>query len=320
MSLRDEHLRHALQHAPDCELAPDAAVRKNVLNYAAKLAGPKPETWFKRLINILDGWRVTNWQLAGMSSVAVALLVMVMVREQVPDETIWQASPPKEVAQSKTVTPAASAPEQDKLATRQDEPARELGTAAVASVEKAPAHAESMQAKAKSSLATDAVSQKKLAEKTEIASAAPVLADKANVAVVEDKAPLASAMASAPEVGSKQVLSKAAPASAPAISGIMVYVDPIAQALAKEGGVAMAKKDIEAGNLRMLKIIAAQECTKTGQHESGKQESSVDVLTSYQIAEVEVCATDDKASSELLHREVDTYNQIMLHWYQTHKN
>jgi hypothetical protein len=318
LSLHDEHLRQALQHAPDGELAPDAAVRKNVLNYAAKVAGPKPETWFKRLINILDGWRVTNWQLAGMSSVAVALLVMVMVHEQVPDDAIWVKSEVKDVAQSKVVTPAASALEQDKLETRQDEPARGLDAAA-ASAEKAPVSAEGMQAKAKSSLPADAIASKKLAEKTEAASVVPESADINNVAVTT-KTPEVVITASAPEVGSKQVLSKAAPASAPAVSGMAANVDPIAETLAKEGSIAMAKKDIEAGNLRMLKIIEAQECTKTGQHESGKQESSVDALTNYQIAEIEVCATDDKVSRELLHREVDTYNQTMLHWYQTHKD
>jgi len=318
LSLHDEHLRQALQHAPDGELAPDDAVRKNVLNYAAKAVKPKRETWFKRLINILDGWRVTNWQLAGMSSFAVALLVMVMVREQVPDDAIWAKSEVKDVAQSKAVKPVASVPEQDKLETRQDEPARELD-AASASAEKAPVRAEGMQAKAKSSLPADAIASKKLAEKTEAASVVPELADINNVAVAT-KAPEVVITASAPEVGSKPVLSKAAPASAPAVSGMAANVDPIAETLAKEGSIAMAKKDIEAGNLRMLKIIEAQECNKTRQHESGKQESSVDVLTNYQIAKIDFCATDDKASSELLHREVDTYNQIMLHWYQTHKN
>ncbi len=319
MSLRDEHLRQALQHAPDSELAPDDAVRKNVLNYATKVVGPKPETWLKRCLNALDGWRVANWQLAGISSFAVALLVMVMVREQVPDGAIWVKSEVKDVAQSKAVTPAASASEQDKLETRQEEPARELDAAA-ASAEKAPVRAEGMQAKAKRSLSTDLVAQKKLAGKTEVASVVSELADKNNVAVTAARVPEAAVTASAPEVGSKQVLSKAAPASAPAVSGMAANVDPIAETLAKEGSIAMAKKDIEAGNLRMLKIIEAQECTKTGQHESGKQESSVDALTNYQIAEIEVCATDDKVSRELLHREVDTYNQTMLHWYQTHKD
>ncbi len=307
MSLRDEHLQQALRHAPDQALAPSRKVRENVLGYAASAVKPKPANWLKRCLNTFDAWRVASWQVAGMGAIASVLLVLVMVREQLPDESIWVKSEVKDVARNRVEAPAANAPEQDKL--------------------EAPARSEGPQAKAKRSSPAEGAPTKKLAEtNTSVsASAAPELADKANDAVAADKVPETVVTAPAPEV--KQVLSKTAPASAPAVSGMATYEVPIAhtlitaliKALIKEGGEAVAKKDIEAGNLRILKIEAL-ECGKTGKHES-----SFDALTNYKVVVLEVCrsegeASNDKASSALLQREVGAYNQTMLNWYQTHKN
>ena len=136
MSLRDEYLQQALRHAPDQALAPSSKVRERVLDYAENAVKPKPASWLKRCLNAPQAWRVSSWQVAGMGAIASVLLVMVMVREQLPDESIWVKPEVKDVAkndmekgnvaQNKIETPVTSAPQQDKLKARQDEPAKEL--------------------------------------------------------------------------------------------------------------------------------------------------------------------------------------------------
>ena len=56
MSLRDEHLQQALQHAPDRELTPDSAKRKAVMDYAAKTLHQRKTSWLQRcwLVLTLD--------------------------------------------------------------------------------------------------------------------------------------------------------------------------------------------------------------------------------------------------------------------------
>lgn len=80
MSLRDEHLQQALQHAPDRELAPDDTTRKAVLDYAAKALHQRTTTWLQRcwLVLTLDHWHIARWQLAGMGSAITVLLVVVV--------------------------------------------------------------------------------------------------------------------------------------------------------------------------------------------------------------------------------------------------
>lgn len=80
MSLRDEHLQQALQHAPDRELAPDDTTRKAVLDYAAKALHQRTATWLQRcwLVLTLDHWHIARWQLAGMGSAITVLLVVVV--------------------------------------------------------------------------------------------------------------------------------------------------------------------------------------------------------------------------------------------------
>ena len=339
MSLRDEYLQQALRHAPDQALAPSSKVRERVLDYAENAVKPKPASWLKRCLNAPQAWRVSSWQVAGMGAIASVLLVMVMVREQLPDESIWVKPEVKDVAkndmekgnvaQNKIETPVTSAPQQDKLKARQDEPAKELD--AVTEEKETVARAEGGQEKVKRSLAKDLtppdlIAPKKLAEKTEATSLAksvvPELAAKNDVTVAAAREPGAVITAAEPEVDAKQVLSKTAPASVPVVSGMLVYVDPIAQVLAKEGGATMAKKDIEAGNLRMLKIEAQLKNEKDGQEGAKpiKHELSADALTNYKVVVISACTCGDKARGELLQREADAYNKTMLQWYQAHKN
>jgi hypothetical protein len=101
MSTRDEHLKKALQHAPDSDVAPRDATRKAVLDYADKALklGHKThrESWFSRLINAFNSWKIPNWQLTGMGSLAASLLVIVMVFHENPNDPIQVASAPDTV-------------------------------------------------------------------------------------------------------------------------------------------------------------------------------------------------------------------------------
>ena len=108
MSLQDEHLRQALKNAPDHDLVPGDAVRKKVLDYAQQAAKAKHESWLRRCFNVLSKWRITSWQLVGMSTVASVMLVTVMLRQQLPEESVWLNSDAKDIAQTEMDSPATS--------------------------------------------------------------------------------------------------------------------------------------------------------------------------------------------------------------------
>ncbi len=330
MSLRDEHLQQALKHAPDNGLEPSNVVREKVLDYAGKVVKPRRESWLKRTMNLLD-----SWQLAGMGSVAVALLVVVMVREQLPDESMWNVAEVKDVAQGdvaqgKVESPAASAPQQDKLEARQDAPVNYSDAIAAVSAEKEMiARADRAQAKAKTSLPEDTKALEKLTEKTEIPSASPQMADKDNVAVAA-----APVVAAPPE---KKLAAAALPATVPASEAASVAsteqknklerpavgettagsaarakvqsVDAVAKPSlfgkktsmldeAKASGIAKANKDIQAGVLRILHL--------GDDWPTGKP--LVDEVTGYRV-ELLTATTMTPA-------ELEAYNQTMRDWYR----
>ncbi len=317
MSLHDEHLQTALRHAPDQDLAPSQHVRESVLNYANNAAKPTPENWLKRSLNAfttlhLKNWHVKTWQVAGMGALASMLLVIVMVREQAPDEPVWAESNIKsiaqaEVAQSKAEAPVANAPEAYQVAPKveaPDVPMREV-------------------AKAKRSLASQEPPAKELAETTKIA-AAPALSKTAEMADAAEavQAPEAIVVATAPkptppiEVEAKQSLTKARQATIGAVNEAPISEAPMSQALnidalLKQGGEATAKQDIAAGNLQILKI-EKEACEKPNKF------AAHDVDTNYKV--LVICDSDDKARNELSQREVNAYNQTMRNWHQTYQN
>ena len=120
MSLRDEHLMKALQHAPDSDIAPSDAARKEVLDYADKAVKLRRESWFTGLINAFNHWQIPRWQVQrwqtlGMGSLAASLLVVVMIWHENPDDPIQVASAPdavqRAVAQSEAAPQSESRPE-----------------------------------------------------------------------------------------------------------------------------------------------------------------------------------------------------------------
>ncbi len=316
MSLRDEHLQQALKHAPDSDLAPSELVRKNVLNYAKHskqasqyqfLASPfslsakalsrmrKPHgNWLAGLLP-----NIKNWQRAGMSSVAVALLAALMLREQLPEEPIWRESKVREVAQNSAPTPETAL---------KDERA-DMAAAPASIQEEAPARTAGAQekAKAEASAATPELADKDnvvVATAPEVATPLQVPAEQAlakhdngvvaeNTAKIEAapaaSAPVSDAVASAEQtVASAEQRSEAEKPAAAAKKSVTL-VD--AGAL----GVAKANQDIHAGVFRIL--VADWPADK----------SLEDETTGYRV----------ELSADLVPAELDAYNQTMRDWFKT---
>jgi hypothetical protein len=284
MSLRDEHLAKALKHAPDSDLAPSETVRKKVLEHA-KLSGQKPRKhWLAGLLP-----NMKNWQWAGMSSVAVALLAMLMLREQLPPEMTQPEPAPKVLAQN-------SASDKALKEERADMPA------ATASIQ-AEAPARNINRKAK----------------TETPDAAPEMADKTVIAALpEALAPPAPVQATAEQELAKQDDSvvaqntarvEAAPAASPPASDAIASAEQKSEAensnaAAKKSvmlvdasalGVAKANRDIQAGVLRIL--VAEWPADK----------SLLDEATGYRVEVV----------TDLVAEELAAYNQTMRDWFNT---
>jgi hypothetical protein len=308
LSLLDEHLAKALKHAPDSDLAPSETVRKSVLNYAKQasqyqfLASPfslsakalsrmrKPHGhWLAGLLP-----NIKNWQWAGMGSVAVALLAVLMLREQLPEEPIWNESRVSEVAQN-----TAPAPEMVFKEERAD-----TASAPASIQEEVPARSAGVERKAK----------------VESLAAVPALTDKDNVAAAAPEviAPPAPVQAPAEQTSSKQdngvvaentAKIEATPAaSAPASDAVASAeqrseAEKLAAAAKKSVtlvhagslGVAKANQDIHAGVLRIL--VADWPADKP----------LVDETTGYRV----------ELATDLVPAELEAYNQTMHDWFKT---
>ena len=85
-----------------------------------------------------------------------------------------------------------------------------------------------------------------------------------------------------------------------------------------QGGAAIAQRDIQAGKLRLLQLTHQQNLSTTKAdecHLETPRPTSIDAQTGYTIEYITVCTY-----SEVLRKEVDTYNQTMKNWYLQHKN
>jgi hypothetical protein len=315
----DKHLQTALRHAPDQDLAPSERVRESVLIYANNAVKPAPENWLKRGLSAFTNWRIKTWQVAGMGALASMLLVIVMVREQMPEEPVWAESDDKSIAQAevtqnnvqgKAEAPAANAPEAYQAAPQVEEPAAPMR-------EKAKAKPDITNR----NLATEQAPAKELAETTQIA-AAPELPKTAEVADAAEavQTPEAAVVAAAPEpappaeLETKKSLSRARQATGSVMNEAPISQAPMSQALnidtlLKQGGEATAKQDIAAGNLRILKF-ETEACEKPNKLEAHDADTNYTVLV--------ICDSEYKTRGELLQSEVDAYNQTMRNWRQTH--
>ncbi|MGB7814791.1 MAG: hypothetical protein WBL28_00400 [Methylotenera sp.] len=378
MSLQDEHLQQALRHAPDSELEPSNIVRQQVLDYAAKAVEKKGNSLLNRCMNALNRWHVASWQLASMGSVAVALLVVVMIRLERPEDIVWEASAPVDRIQSKPAQDAGAGlalereQTQDKKAERRKDvyaekpavndasPSSQAVLAGV--VDAAPKRNE------KATLGSEG--KTRLAEKSETPAA--VLPSNDNVVIAAAPEVAAPQVAAPREPGKTVDMTDRAKEQTQAIpnetmtasetsntsadepvgratglkkqgedslgprkmmtaeetkpssksktdsSGQAGTFDAdagnavLAQAIIKEGGREIARRDIGSGNLRILylgKHFAANKPQDCGQVQPyGTLQK--DELTGYRIELIAGCH-----STEQLIREVDHYNQVVHEWY-----
>lgn len=278
MSLHDAHLQQALKHAPDRDVVPDAATRREVLNYAAKATRKKSALFALRALR----QSMSGWPLAGLGSAMAVMLVMVVFWDKHAAQTTFDDVAPRQVAQverkvaqaENKAVPVSAAPtvlpEKAKIAVH------DRAVAAPAAVAVAvPTRLENK---------GEVVASKKMAdEKVAIApEAVPVLEERANTDAgktdVLPKARVAGVVAD-----SKPTLSEPAKAVAP--------LDAIAEARVR--GAANAANDIKAGILRILTL------RKPADGEA------IDALTGYRLEFIQRPLTD------ALQAEIDAYNQVM---------
>lgn len=111
MSLHDEHLRQALRHAPDSDAVPNTHTRRAVLDYAAKVTSKKSRP--KRSFSVI--WRrITGWPLAGLGSAMAILLVMVVFWDIQPDQTTFDETGSRQVAQAESKVGLRNSAPEDK--------------------------------------------------------------------------------------------------------------------------------------------------------------------------------------------------------------
>jgi hypothetical protein len=285
MDLRDSHLEKALQHAPDRDLQPGEAVRGRVIAYAADAAKPEKTGWLSMLIDSLRQWHVTSAQVAGLGSVAVALLVLLMVHEQRPADSEW-------------VVPASS-----EYVAKADAPKRKAAEAEPATDELA---REEMTASTEAPTTPEVVTEGATTHPTEVAQAAPAMAD---APLPESAAPLPVEDADADTDALVESRTKSTPeAFTEGVAGESEGAADLQYGLMTQGGKALAEQGIRAGNYRLLKIETPQggRCDEPGAHVP-----QADAETGYPIEIVDVCV-----APVALVDEVEIYNQVMRAYWQ----
>lgn len=341
----DKHLQTALRHAPDQDLAPSQSVRDNVLAYATNVVKQAPENLLKRSFNAfvslhLKNWNVKAWQVASMGALASVLLVMVMVREQAPQESIWAESKVGDLAQNKVESPDEIEQKNYQLKEHQSEinrsaeapelqnvPMRTEGSMARKSpeVRQSQKKSENLKPEAKSGLPAIEVPTKQLAEtsadKAEAVETLNAQVAEAPDTAVEAAAPSVPVASSAPVGASASVVpteadaqlasSKRATASEHSMRNAVIDHDAIVEKLLTLGGDNLAKQDIAAGNYHVLKLDT-EACEKLGKHESHEAE------TNYKVVVLALCGKDNTARAALLQTEVGSYNKVMRNWQQHH--
>ncbi len=287
MDLRDSHLEKALQHAPDRDLQPSDAVREQVLAYAADAAQPAKAGWLARLMQGMRQWHISSAQMAGMGSVAVALLVLLMAHEQRPADSEW-------------ATPAGS-----ESVAKADAPKRKAAVAEPAADELA---REEMTAPAEAPMTPEGIAESTPAPETEVVQAAPAMAD---APLPQSAAPLSEGADAEADALAEPRAKSTPEAFADEVAGESDGADVDLQyALMTKGGKALAEQDIRVGNHRLLKVETPQggRCDEPGTHVP-----QADAETGYPIEIVDVCV-----APVALVDEVEIYNRVMhAYWQKT---
>lgn len=303
MTLRDEHLKKALQHAPDRNVVPNEWVREKVFSHVQKEVSQKPRRYW--LAGLFSG--IKHWQLTGLGGVAVAVLAVLMLRQQFPEDTVWQATVPTEVAQNK-----ADVPEQATRSQSDVERAEAKHQTAKAKTQ-AETEMELSKQDAKQIAQPEAVEQA-LPEATPSATAPKVVAPTVappKVAVQEmADAPVAQSL---PEVNQASSEAndqlEAAPAAAPRAPVARKKEAESTTATrklslpedAKALGAHKANSDIQAGELRILHFVDDWPANKP----------MLDEATGYRV--------ELRERYELTTEELEAYNHTMREWHLKQK-
>lgn len=305
MSLCDEHLQQALQHAPDRDAAPNEEARDAVIAYASKAVAEKvspkkttPSFSLKTLWHSMSGW-----PLAGLGSAMAAVLVIVVFWGQRPQQTTFEATSSQVADVQNTNQPKSVEPQ--------------TTSAAQLTVLAAPAQSnQSVADTAEPKQAKIAVQDKvtSLSKQAELSAEIAPVTKPVEGAVIVAAAPPAVEMAptAQPEAAAAKVASSAMPKAEDAEvlaergdslkKKDVARAAPVAQnaiAEARLRGAANAAKDIKAENLRVLTLNQAG--------------AAVDEATGYRV---EVIA--GRPTTEALQAEMEAYNQAMRDWHAQH--
>lgn len=296
MSLLDEHLKQALQHAPDSEIAPPASTRKAVFNYARRSAQPQRRSFNAVVIQYCKNLHLAKWRLASTGSVLAAVLMLVVFWNQ--KDTEWVDASPADIASV------------------------EGGVGVVAKFDVSDALNAEKPAKVQRSRSDGAALAKNIPEKKEavVGMAQPAAPESKSLGeIVADVAPMVH-----PEIDASQPVEPLAKENAAVQNDVFSKRKAfstesvlrsggadLADAIVKEGGQALANRDIQAGALRNLYLEAYipqnsnQVCELTKSDVAG-----FDPVTGYRVTRISGCY-----ATPALIREVEIYNQTMHAWY-----
>jgi|GEM_PF-1235540 len=342
MMLHDEHLTQALRHAPDRAISPSVESRAAILEYARQsLAAPK-KSLYVTLQEWWRSWHVANWQLASAGGVFAAVLVLVVFWHGQPKDSEWVDATPAHIAavESAVADSAADATAQDNNQFKSDQPIesdhidnqllKDRLPEVAARAESIPQQTEralSAMPSTPAAVSEDAVSVTALAKKKSKAEivalpAEPVFKKSAPPAAKPSLTQGAEKLVTGAEVESivpAQIHEKRSAIGGGAQSkrktglpGDVSSGAALAEAIGKEGGQEVARRDIEAGVLRHLYLEEAlpsqstQACIPSQSNAVGR----LDSVTGYRVEVISGCY-----SSATLMKEVEIYNQTLRDWY-----
>ncbi|PKO46789.1 MAG: hypothetical protein CVU29_04790 [Betaproteobacteria bacterium HGW-Betaproteobacteria-22] len=312
MTIRDEHLRQALQHAPDRLSAPHENTSRAVLSYARQTLEKEQRVWWQSCMMWLKKPLVSNWQRAGVGGLATALVVMLIFWQMAPEKATWPDAFPEH---------AFNTDKNNAVALMKDKNAAELNAPLMrrkARATGAPAQEQTMATQPghvigqgeHQSIALDHSSP----ATNEIASA-PISAP-AVVAGANDSSGAMSSANQARGSGSQKTeaasaeLSEAKPVKKDAVLDIMQLLDSIKN----EGGQTVAARDISLSKLRMLKL----DMSTTKQENSAPclqmatVDASPDMETGYPVLMVSIC----DSSMQLINGVAEYNQQMQDYWYR----
>ncbi len=350
MSLHDEHLKQALQNAPDRDMLPEVSTRKAVLNYAKFSMRPPKRSYYAGLNQWWKDLHVANWELASAGSVLAAVFVLVVFWNQQAKDSEWADAKPAEIATvDGPVEHAAESESEMALAEKQVEDQQQAGNKQLK--ETLPATASPMRSEAGNVLAVPAprsalTEDKRVAIKvmpeesgTDIASSIKQLPKKSEVSV-NQPAVINEAAQSLETKGSERAGEHGVSASAivqPEVDSrkpVPVLKDNVtiqerelaerktvgATLEAKHANAELAEAIVsEGGHMVAKRDIQAgllRNIYLDAQHDDAQkcsvtQSADVfDTVTGYRVEFISGCY-----STAALIREIDIYNQAMYAWH-----